>query len=126
MKKKKQLMLIALEQSLGIVTPAAKSVGISRETHYRWIKEDAEYKKATDEINEIQMDFVENALFKNIKNGDNASILFYMKYKGKLRGYTDSIDITTNGKSINEIRLIEVKNNDINGTQSGHQTHNGL
>ena len=119
-------MLIALEQSLGIVTPAAKSVGISRETHYRWIKEDAEYKKATDEINEIQMDFVENALFKNIKNGDNASILFYMKYKGKLRGYTDSIDITTNGKSINEIRLIEVKNNDINGTQSGHQTHNGL
>jgi hypothetical protein len=32
-----------------------------------------------------------------------------MKYKGRKRGYTDSVDITSNGKSITEIKLIQVK-----------------
>ena len=31
----KKAMIIALEKSLGIVTPACKNVGISRDTHYR-------------------------------------------------------------------------------------------
>jgi len=106
MKKK---MLESLEKSLGIVTPACKEVGISRQTFYRWCKEDDDFKSAVDEINELQGDFVENQLFKKIKEGSERSILFYMKYKGKKRGYTDSIDITSDGKSISEIKLIEIK-----------------
>ena len=35
-----------------------------------------------------------------------------MKYRGRKRGYTDSLDITSDGKSITEIRLIEIKKSD--------------
>ena len=31
-----------------------------------------------------------------------------MKYKGRKRGYTESLDITSGGDKITEIRLIEV------------------
>jgi len=37
-------MLQALEKSLGIVTTAAKQIGIDRTTHYDWYNKDPEYK----------------------------------------------------------------------------------
>jgi len=107
--KYKKKLLEALERSLGIVTPACKECNISRQTFYRWCNDDEDFKSKVDEINEMQGDFVENQLFKKIKEGSERSILFYMKYKGKKRGYSDSIDITSDGKSITEIKLIEVK-----------------
>lgn len=107
--KHKEKLLAALEQTLGIVTPACKACGLSRDTFYRYYNEDPEFSKRVDDINEITLDFVENQLLKAIKEGDRASIMFYMKYKAKKRGYTDSLDVTTNGKDITTIKLIEIK-----------------
>jgi AcrR family transcriptional regulator len=111
-KKHKEKLLKALEKSLGIVTPACKEVGVSRETFYRYYREDEQFKKVVDDINEITLDFAENQLLSKIKEGSERSILFYMKYRGRKRGYTDSLDITSDGKSITEIRLIEIKKSD--------------
>lgn len=99
-KKHKQKLLEALERSLGIVTPACKEVGISRNTFYTYYREDEVFKAAVDDINEITLDFAENQLLKKIKEGSERSILFYMKYKARKRGYSDSIDITSGGKSM--------------------------
>jgi len=96
----KKKLLEALERSLGIVTPACKEVGVSRDTFYRYYKEDPEFKAKVDDINEITLDFAENQLLKKIKEGSERSILFYMKYKARRRGYTDSIDITSGGAPI--------------------------
>lgn len=96
----KKKLLEALERSLGIVTPACKDVGISRDTFYRYYKEDEVFRAAVDDINEITLDFAENQLLKKIKEGSERSILFYMKYKARKRGYTDSIDITSGGEKI--------------------------
>ena len=41
----KKAMLKALEQSLGVVTTAAKIAGIDRTTHYEWIKTDEDYRQ---------------------------------------------------------------------------------
>lgn len=108
----KQKLLEALERSLGIVTPACKEVGIARNTFYEYYKSDPEFKKAVDDIDELTLDFAENQLLKKIKEGSERSILFYMKYKARKRGYTDSLDITTNGKDITEIKLIKIENKD--------------
>lgn len=105
----KEKFLKSLEKHLGIVTPACKELNISRQTFYRWCNEDEDFKEKVEEINDIQGDFVENKLFEKIKQGSERSILFYMKYKGKKRGYSDSIDITSDGKAVTEIKLIEVK-----------------
>jgi len=107
-KKNKEKLLIALKRTLGIVTPACEEAGISRNTFYKYYKNDLKFKEAVDEINEMTLDFVENQLLKKIKDGSERSILFYMKYKARKRGYTDSVDITSNGKDITEIKLIQV------------------
>ena len=96
--EKKALILIALEKHLGIVTPACKEIGISRETYYDWYKTDKDFMEAVDAINEITLDFVETQLLKNIKGGSERSILFYMKYKARKRGYSEEININANVK----------------------------
>lgn len=101
----KKKLLEALEKSLGIVTPACKEVGISRNQFYVYYREDEEFKKAVDDINDITLDFVENQLLRKVKEGSERSIMFYMKYKARKRGYTDSIDITTNGENLNKIQI---------------------
>ena len=108
--KYKADLLIALTNSLGIVTPACKAVGISRDRFYTYYNEDPEFKKAVDDIQNVQIDYVEDQFFKKIKEGSEKSILFYMRYKGKKRGYSDSLDITSGGAPITEIKLIQVKN----------------
>lgn len=95
-KLKKKQLLEALEKTLGIVTPACKAVGISRFQFYKYCKEDPEFKKAVDELQEITLDFVESALLQKVKEGSERSILFYMKYRGRTRGYNDSLTIDAN------------------------------
>jgi AcrR family transcriptional regulator len=106
----KEKLLEALERSLGIVTPACKEVGVSRNTFYDYYRTDAKFKTAVDDIQEIALDFAENQLLKKVKEGSERSILFYMRYKGRKRGYTDSIDVTSGGEKITEIKLIKVNN----------------
>ena len=61
---KKEAMLEALEKSLGIVSTAAKMVGIDRSTHYAWLKSDEEYKSAVASIQDGVLDFAESHLYK--------------------------------------------------------------
>lgn len=81
--------LEALAAAAGIVLTACKSVNVSRSTYYRWYKEDAAFAERVDEISEEQLDFVEGKLLKSIKDGDTTAIIFYLKTKGKKRGYSE-------------------------------------
>lgn len=89
----KNQMIEALKKTLGVVTPACEIVGIARSTHYRWITEDEDYKKSVEELLDFQIDFVESKLFENINNGDTTSTIFYLKTKGKKRGYIERQEI---------------------------------
>ena len=100
---KKEKLLEALKETQGLIYHACKKAGnISRSTYYRYVKEDAEFAKAVEEIKEAQVDYVEGQLIKNISKGKETSIIFYLKSKAKDRGYTEksSLDITTGGKSM--------------------------
>ena len=107
----KKAMLEALEKSLGIVTSACKSVDISRETHYRWLREDAEYKAAVESLSDVALDFAESQLHKQIKDGNSTATIFFLKTKGKKRGYVErqELDVST-GKMFQ----IEVLGDDTN------------
>lgn len=107
---RKPRLLEALERSLGIVTTACKEVGISRETYRIWLKEDPEFKKKVDDIYELQGDFVESQLLKKVSEGSETSILFYMKYRGKSRGYCTSVDMNVSGSL--EHKIINIKFDD--------------
>jgi len=93
MTTKKRAMLAALEKSLGIVTTAARAADVSRETHYRWKEEDAEYKEAVRLIGEQAIDFAESHLHALIKDKNPAAVIFFLKTKGKARGYVERQEI---------------------------------
>lgn len=86
-------MLEALEKSLGVVTTAARVADVSREAHYTWLKEDAEYKEAVRLIGEQAIDFAESHLHKLIKSENPAAVIFFLKTKGKARGYVERQEI---------------------------------
>ena len=90
----KKAMVEALEKSLGVVTTACKTVGIARSTHYLWMNTDDEYKQAVEDISEVALDFAESQLHKQIKEGNSTSTIFYLKTKGKKRGYVERQEIT--------------------------------
>ena len=95
---KKDALLQALEISLGIVSTACNRSGISRSSFYKWYKEDEEFRKKVDEIDNVKLDYVETKLFKNIENEKEKSIIFYLQHKGHKRGYVQrqNINLTSN------------------------------
>jgi hypothetical protein len=88
----KKAMITALEKSLGIVTTACKSVGINRATHYDWYNSDKKYKIEVDAIQDIALDFAESKLHKLIDQNDTTATIFYLKTKGKKRGFVERIE----------------------------------
>jgi hypothetical protein len=92
--QKKKAMIEALEKSLGVVTTAAKQIGIHRSTHHLWMQSDPEYAQAVHDLKEVALDFAESHLHQKIKAGDTASIIFFLKTQGKKRGYVERQEIT--------------------------------
>ena len=90
-------MIEALEKSLGIVTTACKTTGVARSTHYGWVNDDPEYKAAVEGISDIALDFAESQLHKQIQGGEVSSTIFFLKTKGKKRGYVEKQEIDHSG-----------------------------
>lgn len=91
---KKEAYLDALEKSLGIVSQAAKKVGIDRTTPYRWMREDEEFKERCQEIENVVLDFAETKLFEMVHDGNPTAVIFLLKTRGKKRGYIERHEIT--------------------------------
>jgi hypothetical protein len=101
----KKQMIEALEKTLGVVTGACKKVGISRETHYRWLREDEEYKTLVNSIEDVALDFAESQLHLQIQNGEVSSTIFYLKTKGKKRGYIERAELEHSGEIISNTTI---------------------
>ena len=78
---------------MGVVSTACKAAGVSRDTHYRWLREDPDYKEQVEELAEVAVDFAESHLHKLIKDGNPAATIFFLKTKGKNRGYIERQEI---------------------------------
>lgn len=108
----KKMILELLEEHRGIVTSACKSLGLARATFYKWCNDDPEFKASVDEISETAIDFVESKLMEKINGVEvvgqqetvyslppsDTAIIFYLKTKGKKRGYVEKSEqsITVN------------------------------
>ena len=87
----KKAVLQALEKSLGIVTTACKKSGVGRTQFYNWVKDDKDFAEAVADVEAIALDFVESQLHKQISEGNGAATIFYLKTKGKKRGYVERV-----------------------------------
>lgn len=84
---KRQIKFIeTLKNALGVVSLALQQSGVSREDYDDWMEE-IHFQREVEKINEISLDFVENQLLKEVREGNVNAISFYLKTKGKNRGY---------------------------------------
>lgn len=88
----KKALLVAMEKSLGIVTMACKNVGIGRTTFYNYMNNDEDFKNKIEELSDVALDFVESQLHVQIKGGNTSATIFYLKTKGKKRGYIERVE----------------------------------
>lgn len=89
METRKVKFIEELTKAFGIISVACQYAGVGRSTYYHWRDTDPDFRKAVEDVMEIQGDFVESKLLENIKDNDTQSILFYCKTKLKKRGYTE-------------------------------------
>jgi hypothetical protein len=117
--KKKEFMLQCLKQSMGIVSHACEKADTARATHYEWYNSDPEYAAQVDAINESCIDFAESKLMElingakhevatakgevlQVQDGPNpTACIFYLKTKGKKRGYVEKSELEVGGNGIN-------------------------
>lgn len=88
-KIKKAMFLKKIADALGNISLACIGANIHRRTYYYWIETDEEFKKDVEIVNEKNIDFAESQLLKNIKSGKEQSLLFYLRTKGRSRGYAE-------------------------------------
>jgi len=101
----KKAVLESLEHSLGVVTTACKNQGVGRTTFYGWLKDDQDFAEKVRDIENVALDFAESQLHKQIKDGSAAATIFYLKTKGKKRGYIERQEISHEG--IQTFQIIE-------------------
>lgn len=111
----KAKLLESLELHNGIVTSACKSIDCPRSTYYKYLNEDAEFKTAVDEIQDVAIDFVESKLMEKIRGVEvqsqqgvydlppsDTAIIFFLKTKGKKRGYVERTEVDSVAQNYTE------------------------
>ena len=104
---KKDNFLKALKNNLGNISQACKSSKISRQTYYRWVDDDVEFEEQCKNVEESLLDLAENRLLEKIDKYDTTSIIFFLKTKGKKRGYIEKQEVE-HTKPISEINFDEI------------------
>lgn len=90
---KKNVFIEKYKKCLGNVTKSCEEAKIDRSTFYDWIKDDEDFKRKIDDINEQQLDFAESTLFQQMKAGNTTATIFFLKTKGRKRGYVEKHDV---------------------------------
>lgn len=96
-RRRQKAFLEAYSNSLSNVSIACREIGISRNAYYEWKKKYPEFAEKINEFDESLIDFVENMLMKNIREQKEASIFFFLKTKGKQRGYVERHEVEATG-----------------------------
>jgi len=103
----KKKLIEAMSKCLGVVTTACKLAGLNRSTYYEYYNSDPDFKAQADDIENVVLDFAESQLHKQIKEGNPSSTIFFLKTKGKKRGYFEK----TLNENINK-GMLEIKVSD--------------
>jgi uncharacterized protein YxeA len=106
--KKKAEFLTLFPDAQGNVMMTCRKLNMSRSTYYLWMTTDKDFAEQANDVQEGLIDMTETYLHKNIKNGNVAAQIFFLKTKAKNRGYIETQDHTTGGKPIHNLDLSKV------------------
>jgi hypothetical protein len=84
----------ALRASAGIVSAAAVKLGCTTRTVRNYLDRSEALRAIEAEILEQNLDLAETKLLTAIRDGNLTAVIFYLKTKGKARGYTERSEVT--------------------------------
>jgi DNA-binding transcriptional MerR regulator len=99
-------MIKALEDSKGLIAPAARALGCSRDTIRSYLEEYPEIQQAKADQREAVTDMAENALYQAILDREAWAVCFYLKCMAKDRGYTERAEVTGPSGAPVKIKLV--------------------
>ena len=106
----KKQTISAMKSSLCVVQQACDKVGIARATYYKWMKQDADFRSAIEDLSEISIDYAESQLFKHMQK-HYMPCMYYLNSKARHRGYQSQVDHqhTVKGDVVIEVKSEKVK-----------------
>lgn len=108
---KKRKMIKAMKMNFGNISKSSKQANISRKTHYRWLESDKKYEESINLVLEQLLDVVDGILMDRILEGNVSAIIFYLKTKGKHRGYDmncNSCSTSTKTENLKDMDINEL------------------
>jgi len=91
---KQSVILTQLNHYQGKLSTTANSLGITTSTLQRYIQKSKVLQERLISFNEIELDNAENKLQKQIEKENLSAIQFYLKCKGKDRGWTEKTEMS--------------------------------
>lgn len=79
----------AITEAQGLISVAARRLGVNRSTIYSAINRHPTVAEALQDARERTTDLAEGKLYGKINDGDITAIIFYLKTQGKSRGYIE-------------------------------------
>src|SRR5215208_4949736 len=99
-------MIKALEESKGLIAPAARALGCSRDTIRSYLEEYTAVGQAKLDQREAVTDMAENALYQAILDREAWAVCFYLKCMAKDRGYAERGEVTGPSGAPVKIKLV--------------------
>lgn len=85
------------------ITATCAALNISRRTFYQKKEKSKSLQDLLAEADESMLDFAESKLIEHINNNDITSLIFFLKTKGKKRGYVERTEHDVNANSFQEL-----------------------
>lgn len=99
--------------SCGTISKAAKKAGISRQTHYDWLKNDKKgvYRRAFELADKMAADLLEEEAFRRAVEGDLQVVFYKGEEVGRRRVYSDQLlSLLLKGKKPQYRENVEINN----------------
>ena len=78
------------------ITATCTALGISRKTFYEWKEKKKKLAEGLEAAEEAIIDFAESKLVEHINNNDVQALIFFLRTKGKKRGYVEKTETDVN------------------------------
>ena len=78
------------------ITATCSALGISRRTFYEWKEKKKKLAEGLEAADESILDFAESKLVEHIQNDDVQALIFFLRTKGKKRGYVEKTENDVN------------------------------
>ena len=102
----------AIRRSRGLITHAARILRCNRSTVYDYARRHKRVQAAIDQENEVVLDDVEGLLLDVVYDPSHKdhlrAIRYYLRTKGRGRGFGDRLDVTSGGERLAPIELVVV------------------